>query len=164
MAESVENIFQRHVTDSKTPFDLKRLSDKFRHRNTGWSIPEAFLAVLLSAATVDGDFAADEREAILALSHRSRVLNALPPEELAAINDVVNERMENRPEALEEACQTLPADMCLPVFAHCVDIVLADGELLKSEADFLEGLIPLLDLDSDHAQRVMEVLLLMNQY
>lgn len=164
MAEFKENIFQRHVVEAKSPFDVDKLSDKFRHRNTGWSIPEAFLAILFSAATVDGDFADDERDVIVSLSHRSRVLNSLAPNELAEINDVVNERLENRPEALEEACQTLPADMCLPVFAHCVDIVLADGELLKSEADFLESLISKLDIEPGHARRVMEVLLLMNQY
>ena len=164
MAEITDNIFQTHAVEMKSPFDLDKLSDKFRHRNTGWSIPEAFLAILFSAAMVDGDFAVDEREAIVAISHRSRVLNSLPPNELAAINDVVNERLENRPDALKEACETLPADMCLPVFAHCVDIVLADGELLKSEADFLEELMPLLDVERDHARRVMEVLLLMNQY
>jgi tellurite resistance protein len=164
MAEVTDNIFQTNVVESKSPFDLDKLSDKFRHRNTGWSIPEAFLAILFSAAMVDGDFAADEREAIVGISRRSRVLNSLPPNELSNINNTVNERLQNRPDALKEACETLPADMCLPVFAHCVDIVLADGELLKAEAEFLENLMPMLDVERDHARRVMEVLLLMNQY
>ena len=54
--------------------------------------------------------------------------------------------------------------MCLPVFAQAVDVVLSDGELLKPEAEYLQGLIPLLDIDPEHANRVMEVLLLKDQY
>ena len=74
------------------------------------------------------------------------------------------ERMSQNRNSLQEACKTLPADMCLPYFAHCVDIVLSDGQLAQSETDFLHALIPMLDIDEAHARRVMEVLLLKAQY
>lgn len=158
------NVFQSFAVAEKSSFNLEKLSDKFRHRNTGWTIPESFLCVLISAAMADGDFNVEERDTIMLLARRSRALRTLSPQDLAAANDAVNERMHNRPNALEEACDTLPADMCLPVFAHCVDIILSDGELLQPEAQWLEALIPKLDLNPDEARRVMEVLLLKGQY
>jgi len=158
------NVFQSFAVEEKSRFDLEKLSDKFRHRNTGWTIPEAFLCLLISAAMADGNLNANEAQTIQMLAGRSRALSALSPGDLAAANQAVNERMSNRPNALEEACATLPADMCLPVFAHCVDIILSDGELLSTEAQWLQSLIPLLDLNADEARRVMEVLLLKGTY
>lgn len=154
------NLFQQFAVETKSPFDLERLSDKFRHRNTGWTIPEAILAILIASASADGVFKEEEGALIQNIALRSRALRSLSPADLAKANSVVNERLAQNPNALKEACETLPADMCLPFFAHCVDIMLADGELVKMEADFLEKLVPMLDLDQDHARRVMEVLLL----
>jgi uncharacterized tellurite resistance protein B-like protein len=158
------NVFQTFAVEQKSAFDIEKLSDKFRHRNTGWTIPEAFLCVLISAAMADGSVNVSETSTIQTLAGRSRALSALSPSDLANANNVVNERMANRPNALEEACATLPADMCLPVFAHCVDIILSDGELLQSEAQWLQALVPMLDLNPDEARRVMEVLLLKGTY
>jgi uncharacterized tellurite resistance protein B-like protein len=157
-------IFQTLAVESKSPFDLDRLADRFRHRNTGWSIPEAILCLLFSAAMADGSFSEEENVQIQSIARRSRALRALSPQDLATANNAVNQRIAQNPNALQEACATLPADMCLPYFAHCVDIILSDGELLKSETDFLHALIPMLDLDEAHANRVMEVLFLKAQY
>lgn len=157
-------IFQTLAVEQKSPFDIDRLADRFRHRNTGWSIPEAILCVLFSAAMADGSFNEEENMQIQGIARRSRALRSLSPQDLATANNAVNQRMAQNPNALQEACQTLPADMCLPYFAHCVDIILSDGELLKPETEFLHSLIPLLDLDEAHAKRVMEVLLLKAQY
>ena len=54
--------------------------------------------------------------------------------------------------------------MRLSVFAHCVDIVLADGELRQSEADFLNKITSLLRLDADKAKQVLTVVMLKNRY
>jgi tellurite resistance protein len=158
------NVFQSVAVEKKSPFDVNKLADKFRYRNTGWTIPEAYLGVLVSAAMADGSFNVEEQQTIMTLARRSRSLAALSPADLSAANDVVNERLHNRPNALKEACETLPADMCLPVFAHCVDIILSDGELMTQEAKFLDDLMPLLSIDADSGRRVMEVLLLKAQY
>lgn len=152
------------AVEQKSPFDLTRLADQFRHRNTGWSIPEAILCIMFSAAMADGSFSDDEKRQIETIALRSRALRAMSPQDLAQANTAVNQRIQQNPNALTEACQTLPADMCLPYFAHCVDIILSDGELVKPETDFLTRLISLLDIDGAHAQRVMEVLLLKAQY
>ncbi len=158
--ERTVNVFQNFAVEAKSPFDLERLSDKFRHRNTGWTIPEAILAVMVASAMSDGSFTQEEGDLIQKLALRSRALRSLSPADLAKANDVVNQRLAQNPNALKEACETLPSDMCLPFFAHCVDIMLADGELVKSEGEFLDRLATMLDLDQDHSRRVMEVLLL----
>lgn len=164
MANPTMNVFQSMAVEKKSPFDVEKLADRFRHRNTGWTIPEAYLGVLISAAMADGSFNTEEQQTIMTLARRSRALSALSPAALAQANDTVNERIHSRPEALKEACGTLPGDMVLPVFAHCVDIVLSDGELLKPEAEFLDRLRTMLDIDEENARRVMEVLLLKAQY
>lgn len=158
------NVFQNYAVENKSPFDINRLADKFRYRNTGWTIPEAILALLFASAMADGSFNNEESQQIQAIARRSRALRSLSPQDLANANTTVNQRMQENPNALKEACATLPADMCLPFFAHCVDIILSDGELTKAEAEFLNELGPMLDIDPDHARRVMEVLLLKAQY
>jgi uncharacterized tellurite resistance protein B-like protein len=162
---SAVNVFQQFTVAEKSPFDVNKLADKFRHRNTDWSIPEAFLGIMFRAAMADGTFEEAEIAAIQQVAARSRALKALSPQDLAATNNSVNEKLRTRGEgALKEACETLPADMCLPVFAHCVDIILADGQLQKSEAEFLQELAGMLDVTPENARRVMEVLLLKAQY
>lgn len=158
------DVFSATAVESHSPFDIEKLSNQFRYRKSDWTIPEAFLCILLSAANVDGQIAVEEEAEIMALASRSRALKSLGPNDLARANQVVHERLKNRPDGLKEACQTLPADMCLPVFAHCVDLILADGELLKPEAEFLQTLTKMLDIEEPNARRVMEVLLLKNQY
>jgi hypothetical protein len=162
--ERPANIFETRAVETRSPFDIEKLSDKYKPRNSDWTIPQAFLYIIIDAAMVDGHWDVQEEETIKALAKRSRVLRALSPQELADVNGVVLERRANRPDALKEACDTLPADMCLPVFALAVDIVLSDGDLLKPEAEYLQNLVPLLDIAPDHAHRVMEVLLLKDQY
>ena len=55
-------------------------------------------------------------------------------------------------------------DMRLPVFAHCVDIVLADGALLAIEAEFLNKVMAFLGLDPNDGKRILEVLLVKNRF
>lgn len=158
------SIFKHAIVEQKSPFDVERLADRFRRQNTGWSIPEAFLCILYSAIAVDGSFDAKEIDTIRNVVSRSRAMMALSPQDLAKADRTVNERMQSRPNALQEACDTLPTEMCLPVFAHCVDLILADGELLNTEAEFLTNLAKMLELEPDSARRLVEVLLLKAQY
>ena len=161
----IANIFDPLTVEEKTPFDISRLMSRFEGRHqTDWTIPQAYLCVLLSAAYADGQVASEERSEIQALAIRSRTLKSLSKNELADLNSTIEARLNDRPEALLEACEALPQEMRLPLFAHCVDIVLADGELVKAEADFLNQLVQILNVDGDDARRIVEVLLLKNQY
>lgn len=162
----VINIFQ--AAPERPPassFDFEKLAADFgKNRNTDWTVAESFLCLLLSAVSVDGVFAREEQEEVKALLMRSRALKSLNQSQLAQANAVIQKRLAERKNGLEEACGALPSDMRLPVFAHCVDIILSDGNLHPVEADFLNRITAMLDLPADDAKRVMEVLLIKNKF
>ncbi len=161
----VVRLFEVAGSTPDTSLDLDQLIEQFRkHRNIDWSIPEAFLCVLLSAAIADGHLSIEEQAEIEALSRRSRALKSISPSQLAAANATINLRLKSRPNGLREACESLPTDMRLPLFAHCVDIVLADGLLLPLEVEFLNRIIMFLGIDPSEGKRVMEVLLIKNRF
>ncbi|MEN0063488.1 MAG: tellurite resistance TerB family protein [Myxococcota bacterium] len=152
------------IEGGKGKFDVEKLAQGFARRNTGWSIPEAYLGLVVATAMADGVYHREEQEEVLKLGRRSRVLAEMSIEQLAATNDIVNERFKTHPNALREACETLPDEMRLAVFGHCVEIALADGELHKSEAIFLENLVSIMALDPREAEQVAEVFILTAKY
>lgn len=129
-----------------------------------WSVPEAFLAILFGAVTCDGELAAVEHEELLALAHRSRALKTLTAKQLSDLNISILERMRSSDSVLPDACAELPEDMRAPVFAHALDLILADGELNQDEADFLNALILNLRLDREDVERIAAVIELKNRY
>ena len=127
-----------------------------------WSLEQALVAVFYSAASVDGDVDEREREEILAFERRSRTLRGLKPEELKAVNRDVVDRLRYGEGSLAAACATLPAELRLAVFAQALDILLADGELKDTEADFVNTLILELKLDGQDVEEIAEVLAIKN--
>lgn len=161
----VINIFAPPAEKPPSTFNLEKLAADFsKNRNTDWTVGEAFLCILLCAVSADGVYAREEQEEVKALLMRSRVLKAMNPSQLAQANAVIAKRLAERKDGLEEACTALPADMRLSVFSHCVDLVLSDGNLVAVEADFLNRVTALLELQPDEAKGVMEVLLIKNRY
>lgn len=164
-AGPVINIFQAPAERPPSSLDLEKLAAEFgQNRNTDWTVGEAFLCLLLCAVSVDGMFAREEQEEVKALMLRSRTLKTLSQSQLAKANGVIQKRLAERKSGLDEACKTLPSDMRLSIFAHCVDIVLSDGNLAAAEADYLNRITTMLELRSDDARRVMEVLLIKNRF
>lgn len=151
--------------ETQNPFDWSRLlaSEKAAAQE-GWTVPEAFLAVLFAAATCDGELAAVEHEELLALVHRSRALKSLSMNELTQINAKIVARLGDAETALQEACKVLPEEMRLPLFAHALDLVLADGELNLEEAKFLDAIVLHLDLDRQTVESVASVIALKNRF
>lgn len=129
-----------------------------------WTVPAAFVTVLLAAVTCDGEMAEVEHEEILALTHRSRALQSLSAAQIAALNVQAVSRMRDEPTALADACAALPDDMRPAVFAHALDLVLADGELTIQEAGFLNALIRNLKLDREMVSKIADVIVLKNRY
>jgi hypothetical protein len=76
----------------------------------------------------------------------------------------VTTRLRDEPDALKEACVAAPEEMRLSLFAHALDLALADGELTIDEADFLNALILDLKLDRDGVAQVADVIVLKNAY
>lgn len=148
----------------KNVFDWGALLDVDTPRARGaWSTPEAFLAVLFSAVTCDGELAPVEHEALLALVHRSRALKSLSVTELAELNLRIIDRLRSDPRALRAACAEIPPGMRLPLFAQSLDLVLSDGELNSDEADFLNTLILDLKLNREDVGRIADIITLKNQ-
>jgi uncharacterized tellurite resistance protein B-like protein len=116
------------------------------------------------ATTCDGQLAAVEHEELLALVHRSRALKSLSTNELAEINTKIVARLRDADSALQEACKSLPEEMRLPLFAHALDLVLADGELKQDEAEFLDSIVLHLGLDRESVERVSSVIALKNRF
>jgi uncharacterized tellurite resistance protein B-like protein len=165
-AGSVLNFFQAPPErPPATNFNLEKLAAEFgQNRNSDWSVGEAFLCLLLCAVSADGIMAREEQEEVKALLMRSRALKSLNQNQLAAANAVIQKRLAERKNGLEEACTSLPSDMRLPVFSHCVDIILSDGNLAPVEADFLNRITGMLGLEAADAKQVMEVLLIKNRF
>lgn len=156
-------LFTNPINPTTEPLpDLDALAQEFQASD--WSITEAFMCLILAAAFADHNLAEEERDEIAALVKRSRTMKRLTSQELASVNKTVNERMKDRPDYLREACQAMPTDMRLAVFAHCVDITLADGQLLAAEADFLNNISELMALNETRAQEVMRVMMYKNRY
>ncbi len=132
--------------------------------HTDWSIPEAYMCILLSAVYADGQAQPEEVEYLRALVKRCRTLRSQNTNGLAQMNITVSERIKTRPDAVGEACATLPKDMHLPLFAHSIDIVLADGELAEAERKFLDMLMETMDISAADAKKTMEVIFNKNRY
>jgi uncharacterized tellurite resistance protein B-like protein len=161
---NVDLIFQQAQTTELAEMDINVLAQQFHvPRVTDWTIPQAFLCLLLSAAVADGVLAPEEMAEIQSLSIRSRSLKSLGPAGLVRANAEVSQRLKDRPRGLQEACEALPMDLRLPVFAHCVEIVLADGELLQPEVEFLNRITEFMDIAGEDAQFVMKALLIKNR-
>ncbi|MEL6754189.1 MAG: tellurite resistance TerB family protein [Pseudomonadota bacterium] len=157
-------LFKPLTAEQKPAFSLKTLVSEFPDHQSDWTIPEAFLCLILSAAFADGEVSAEEQEEIRAIAHRSRTLKSMDANELAEANRIVLQRRKDRPDWLGEACEALPREMHLSVFAHCLDITLADGALVPAEAAFLEQLVAVLGILPGDAELITKVLTMKNRY
>ncbi|MGA1342616.1 MAG: TerB family tellurite resistance protein [Hyphomonas sp.] len=164
LIEGASELFAPVITEKKQPFSLKQLVSEFPNNQSDWTLPEAFFCLVLSAALADGKIAQQESEELRALSHRSRILRNLDPNEMAALNRTVVKRRADRPDWLGEACRALPHDMHLSVFVHCLDLCLADGAMVLPEADFLESLLEHLAVSEEDARQATRILSVKNRY
>lgn len=123
-----------------------------------WSLEEALVAILYSAAAVDGPLAEREREELLHFERRSRTLSSLSHQALSALNARVVERLRYGGGTLADACATISLGLRLPIFALALDLMLGDGELDSGEADFVNTLVLRLGLEGPDIERVSEVM------
>lgn len=148
----------------ETSFDLEKLTASFVAGGTRWSYVEAILGLLLSAASAKGTTTPESEIEIHALARTSRVLKSLTPEQLAAINTRISRELKGTNADIKELCESVPPDMRLTVLAQCAGIILADGDLMAPEADFLNRITEHFGLKTEDAKRVMEVMLVKHKY
>lgn len=158
--------FDRLAVPERSPFDAAELANDRRPRDTGWSIAEAYLAILICTQISRSDYHTVYRDSVIDLVSRSRALSSLSREEIAQANASVIFKL-NKEEGfapLATACSTLPRAMRLPVFAHCADIMLTEGQLVRPDADYLTQLAGWLELDESVTKRTVDVLALKARY
>lgn len=160
----MSELFAAALERERTSPDWSPLLEERAGTAEGWAVPEAFVAVLLTAVTCDGDLAAIEHEELLALAHRSRALMSLTARQLAEINVKVAQRLRDSDDALAQACAAVPQEMRLSLFAHALDLALADGDLSQEEADLLNALVVNFELDGGAVRRITDVIVLKNRY
>lgn len=128
-----------------------------------WSVPEAFLAIVLSAVHSDANVSDEEKDQLKALRKRSRVLSALSPDQINRAHSRAQAKLQQRGDAgLREACECLPHMLRLPVFALALDLVLADGKLMQSEKDFIGKIAGWLQIDKGMEWQITHVMLMKN--
>ncbi|MEM7766675.1 MAG: tellurite resistance TerB family protein [Pseudomonadota bacterium] len=145
--------------------DLDEAERMFDDSDSDWSMPEAFLCLVLEAAFADGEMAAEERQEIAALVRRCRTMKRLTPERLAQVNQTVIDRVKaDREGSIKEACRVLPRDMRMSVYTHCMDIVLADRKFRDSEEAFLKKISDYMGLEDETVSIIRKVMFIKNSY
>lgn len=157
-------VFQPEIIEAPKRFDITSfLTSIISRQEDPWTGAEAFLCIVTSAASCDGTISPEESEEILSMIHRARLFKNASGDELRKVNSAVADRLAKRGgRALAEACAALPDEFKLAAFAYSVDIVMADGGLVRAEADFLNQLTSLLGVPDDQARRIAEVMNIKN--
>lgn len=132
--------------------------------NNGWSIEEAYMCVLLDAVWADDEAVPEEKAYLAALVKRCQTLRGKSDNELARLNVAVMEKRQQQPDYLENACHALPSDMHKTLFAHAIDIVMADGTLHPAEESFLDSLMQKMRIEASDVRKIMEVMLDKNRF
>jgi uncharacterized tellurite resistance protein B-like protein len=149
--DSTAGIFSKfaHVLTTPSFEDLFKTLESAPARVYDWTVPEAFIGILIGAALADGEVHQNERDEIIGLRKRTRILQHLSDDQVSKANQTVIQRFSERGDkALEQCCGALPTELRLPIFSLCVDITLADGKLHRNELLFLKRVADLLGIDA----------------
>ena len=129
-----------------------------------WTIPLAYLTILVAAVYADGVATEEELEYVRSLVKRCSTMRGQTQNSLTQLNIDAMDRIRTRHDFLSEACAILPRHMHQSLFAHCVDIVLSDGDLAEKERDLLDALVEKMALKPEEARKIMEVIFAKNRY
>jgi tellurite resistance protein len=144
--------------------------DAFRNKTTQKQTltlgpAEGFAAVMLLVVAADGYLADDEARLLNITLQRMKLFRSYS-------SDVMNRMIDNlcgilRREGSEAlfgaAIATLPHDLYATTFAIATDLVLADGEVTEEEEELLGSLCRALDLPTEEANQIIQVMLIKNQ-
>ena len=132
--------------------------------NHGWSIEEAYMCILLDAVWADDDAVPEEKAYLSALVKRCQTLRGKGDNELSRLNMSVMGKRQSQPDYLANACAALPSDMHKTLFAHAIDIVMADGKLHPAEETFLDALMQRMRIEPNDVRKIMEVMMDKNRF
>jgi uncharacterized tellurite resistance protein B-like protein len=120
---------------------------------------EAFAAVLYGAVASDGTVSQGEAIALTRTLFGTSMFRGLGERQMRAVLARVREVHAARGLAslLAEAAPRVPADLRDTAYAHCVGLVMADGEVDEQELDYLRKAQKALHVSDEVALKVVEV-------
>ncbi|MBE9137687.1 tellurite resistance TerB family protein [Nodosilinea sp. LEGE 07088] len=126
---------------------------------------EALASIAMVAIAADGYLAEQEGQDMTMLLSRMVMFNSYSAEAMQHMFDLVLERLKQQgPGVLvNEAKGALSQDMRETAFAIATDLVLSDRTVTPQEQAFLEDLYRILDIPSDLAQRIVQVMTIKNR-
>ena len=126
---------------------------------------EGFAGVLLAGSACDGHIAVEEVQSLVTILIRMKMYQYVPPHKFNSMMDrLLGILKRGGPEALlEMSVPAVPPELRETAFANACDIVLADGVLEPDEKAFIDDLVYKLELDTDRARNIIQVIIYKNQ-
>ncbi|MEA5463087.1 tellurite resistance TerB family protein [Leptothoe sp. PORK10 BA2] len=126
---------------------------------------EALAAICLVAIAADGYLSDQEGLEMDMLLSRMRLFKSYSNEMINRMKDSLLQQLQQHgPSRLVESANTaLPIELKPTAFALATDLVLADGNVTPQEQAFLDDLYRILDIPSDRALTIVEVMTVKNR-
>ena len=121
---------------------------------------EAFVALLIASARADGAVSAHEANSIEHIVAGMQLFRGHRGDGLQKTFVTASERINDHgvPGVVQAAAAIVPKELRATAFALAIDLMLSDGRLSPKEEGFAEGLRTLLNVDSDNATTIIDVL------
>lgn len=124
---------------------------------------DAYASILLACMHSDGDLSEEEKTVYYnAIAQRPfftgrDVISTV----MAASNNL--EKAGSSSAVIDAAIEAITEKVRLPLFVNCVDLILSDGQVTRSEEEILDYLKTKFKVDDALAGKVIEVLILKNK-
>lgn len=126
---------------------------------------ESFAGILLAASASDGHISEDEFGSLITALFRMKLFERINEKQFKQVIDkLLGFLKKNGPDALVDGCvETLPPELKKAAFANACNIVLADGILDDDEKEFINVLKDKLNLESNLAKTIAQVMIIKNK-
>jgi tellurite resistance protein len=123
---------------------------------------EAFAAITLAATASDGYLSEDEARVIYSALSRMKLFRSYPYDVMNRMFDrlLTILRRQGLDTLFNTAKESLPHNLREAAFTVATDLVLADGIVTQEEKDFLNDLYQALDIPSELATQIVQVMLI----
>ena len=126
---------------------------------------EAFLAIIFSAIAADDEINRDEMNLLLLTLSKFKGLSHISPvgfqNLIARFQKII--KQEGVGTLVNAAKDTLDSNLRETAFAHAVELVLSDGVFDPKEKIFLEKLQEAIKIPDELAEKIIDVILIMNR-
>jgi len=126
----------------------------------GLSPQEAFVTLLIASARADGSVSAHEANSIEHLVSGMQLFRGHRGDRLHKVFATASARIKDHgaPSVVQAAAAIVPRELQTTAFALAIDLMLSDGRLSPKEERFADDLRTLLNVDSDNATTIIDVL------